>query len=300
MWPPKRMLAPTHRTSPHHGVQSMVSTIWRNKRDLHTTIQFHDPQTRHNDRDVAARLDTTPRRLREYNQRRARKVAQEQQLYFRNPLPYKSHNTWNWLTAPVHDRHLAVDVYRAKHPPREAYTRYTSALLPCDTRIGLIHISTPLFATEAFKLKVAEISHHDTTSDHHPVYCHFQLPSTPEHLPHQMPSTLFRRLTQDEKQQFRLNLKPLNSYAQSYPPQVPPHLFVEDINTLCHKVSLAYHSITRPAQSHSDTQVQKQFKSILANLPSGGEPKKSALRKLQALSDSWRAKIIKKRKHKLQ
>ena len=92
-------------------------------------------------------------------------------------------NTWSWLTALVHNRHLAVDVYWIKHPTCAAYTRYRSALLPCDTRIDLILISDPLFAKESFKLKVAEISHHDTSSDHHPVYCLFRLPSTPEYPP---------------------------------------------------------------------------------------------------------------------
>ena len=131
--------------------------------------------------------------------------------------------------------------------------------LPCHTRIDPILISTPSFATEAFKLKVAEMSHHNTSSDHHPVYCHFLLPCTPDHPPTQMPSTLFRHLTQEEEHQFWLNLDSLELYAQSYPTQHPPHLLVEHINALCHRVSSAYHSITCPAHSHSDTQRQKQF-----------------------------------------
>ena len=92
-------------------------------------------------------------------------------------------NTWSWLTALVHDSDLAVDVFRAKHPTPSAYAPYRSALLPCDTRIALILMSSPLFPTESFKVKVAEIRHHNTSSDHHVVYCHFQLPSTREHPP---------------------------------------------------------------------------------------------------------------------
>ena len=84
----------------------------------------------------------------------------------------------------------------------------------------------------------------------------------------------------------------------AFPLRPLPRFFLSTLTPSAAKC-LTYHSITRPGHSHSDTQIQKQFKSILLNLPSGGEPRKTALRKLQAMSDSWRAKISEKKKRKL-
>ena len=44
----------------------------------------------HDTQEIAARLDTTRRQLREWHIRRAKELAQEQQRYFQNPQPYKS------------------------------------------------------------------------------------------------------------------------------------------------------------------------------------------------------------------
>ena len=68
----------------------MVTAIWRNKRALHTAVHSHDPQAQHDAHDIAARLDTTRRQLREWHVRRAKELALEQQRYFPNPQPYKS------------------------------------------------------------------------------------------------------------------------------------------------------------------------------------------------------------------
>ena len=68
----------------------MVTAIWRDKPALHTAVHSHDPQAQHNAQDIAARLDTTRRQLREWHVHRAKELAQEQQRYFQNPQPYKS------------------------------------------------------------------------------------------------------------------------------------------------------------------------------------------------------------------
>ena len=68
----------------------MVTAIWRGNRALHTAVHFHDPQAQHDAQNIAARLDTTRRQLREWHVRRAKELAQEQQRYFQNPQPYKS------------------------------------------------------------------------------------------------------------------------------------------------------------------------------------------------------------------
>ena len=83
-----------HRTqddsTPHQDLRSLVTAIWRDKRALHTAVHSHDLQAQHDAQEIAARLDTTRRQLREWHVRRAKGLAQEQQRYFQNFQPYKS------------------------------------------------------------------------------------------------------------------------------------------------------------------------------------------------------------------
>ena len=76
--------------TPHQDLQSLVTAIWRDKRTLHAAVHSHDPQAQHDAQDIAARLDTTRRQLRQWHVRRAKEQAQEQQRYFQNLQPYKS------------------------------------------------------------------------------------------------------------------------------------------------------------------------------------------------------------------
>ena len=76
--------------TPHQDLRSMVAAIWRDKRELHTAIQSHDPQAQQDAQNIAAPLDTTRRHLKDWHVRRAKELAQEQQRYFQNPKPYKS------------------------------------------------------------------------------------------------------------------------------------------------------------------------------------------------------------------
>ena len=77
-------------TTPHQDLRSLVTTIWQDKRALHTAVHSHDLQAQHDAQEVAARLDTTHRQLREWHICRAKELAQEQQRYFQNHQPYKS------------------------------------------------------------------------------------------------------------------------------------------------------------------------------------------------------------------
>ena len=82
-----------HRTqdnvTPHQDLRSLVTAIWRHKRGLHTAVHSHDLQAQQDAKEIAARLDTTRRQLREWHVRRAKELAQGQQRYFQNPQPYK-------------------------------------------------------------------------------------------------------------------------------------------------------------------------------------------------------------------
>ena len=71
----------------HQDLRSLVTAIWRDKRALHTAVHQHDLQTQHDAQEIAARLDTTRRQLRELHVRREKELAQEQQRYFHNPQP---------------------------------------------------------------------------------------------------------------------------------------------------------------------------------------------------------------------
>ena len=77
-------------TTPHQDLRSMVTTIWHDKRALHVAVHSHDLQAQHDAQEIATRVDTTRRQLREWHTRRAKELAQEQQRYFQNPQPYKS------------------------------------------------------------------------------------------------------------------------------------------------------------------------------------------------------------------
>ena len=49
--------------APHQDLRYMVTTIWRDKRAVHTAIHSHDAQAQHDAENIAARLDTTPQHL---------------------------------------------------------------------------------------------------------------------------------------------------------------------------------------------------------------------------------------------
>ena len=66
-------------TTAHQDLRSLVTTIWHDKRALHTAVHSHDLQAQHDAQEIAARLDTTGRQLREWHIRRAKELAQEQQ-----------------------------------------------------------------------------------------------------------------------------------------------------------------------------------------------------------------------------
>ena len=89
MWPPRE--APTRAGGHHHqDLRSPFNAIWRDKRDLHTAIKSHDPHTQQSAQSIAKQLETTRRQLRQWHERRAKDLAQEQQRYLENPNPYKS------------------------------------------------------------------------------------------------------------------------------------------------------------------------------------------------------------------
>ena len=68
-----------------HGYRHMDD-----KRALHTAVHSHDLQAQHEAQEIAARLDTTLRQLREWHVRRAKELAQERQGYFQSPQTYTS------------------------------------------------------------------------------------------------------------------------------------------------------------------------------------------------------------------
>ena len=59
-------------TTPHRDLRSMVTAIWCDKRDLHTAIHSHDTHTQQHTHRIAARLETTRRQLREWDEHPAR------------------------------------------------------------------------------------------------------------------------------------------------------------------------------------------------------------------------------------
>ena len=83
-----------HRTqddaTPHQDLRSLVTAIWRDKRALHRAVHSHDLQAQHDAQEIAARLDTTRRQLKEWHVSGAKELAQEQQRYFQKPQLYKS------------------------------------------------------------------------------------------------------------------------------------------------------------------------------------------------------------------
>ena len=77
-------------TTQHRDLRSMVTAIWCDERDLHMAIHSPGTHTQQHTQSIAARLKTTRRRLREWHERRAKDLAQEQQRSLQNPRPHKS------------------------------------------------------------------------------------------------------------------------------------------------------------------------------------------------------------------
>ena len=92
-------------------------------------------------------------------------------------------NRWTWLTSLVQEKKAAVDTYRTVHKDRTAYTRYSNALLSCDTRIDLILLSSSVASLPSISLTEPNITSSDKTSDHHPIFCSLRLPCNPQYPP---------------------------------------------------------------------------------------------------------------------
>ena len=208
----------------------------------------------------------------------------------------KTVNKWKWLSSLVEEKKDAVDSFRMKNNDTLAYTRYRNPLLPCDTRIDLLLLSQPLIATPALHVLEAHIIQHDVSSDHHPISASIELPFTPAH-PLPQPHTLFRRLNQSEELEFMKSIQQLEQWAYEVTRvQVSPHRLVQFINSVVPQLARAFHQITRPCNPHRETPIEREFKERLSQLPKGHAQRTRALRRLQELSESWRARQSKREK----
>ena len=124
----------------------------------------------------------------------------------------KTPNKWNWLSSLIDEKRHGVDTFRVVHHDKISFTRYRNALLQCDTRIDYFFASKSLISTPHISIADADILHHDTSSDHHPITLTLQLPFAPAQRP-PPPSTLFRRLTSDEESRFLSGIQPLQDWA---------------------------------------------------------------------------------------
>ena len=208
----------------------------------------------------------------------------------------KTVNKWKWLSSLVEEKKDAVDSFRIKNNDTLAYTRYRNPLLPCDTRVDLLLLSQPLIATPALQVLEAHIIQHDVSSDHHPISASIELPFTPAH-PLPQPHTLFRRLNQSEELEFLKSIQQLEQWAYEVTRvQVSPHRLVQFIYSVVFQLARAFHQITRPCNPHRETPIEREFKERLSQLPKGHAQRTRTLRRLQELSESWRARQSKREK----
>ena len=206
-------------------------------------------------------------------------------------------NRWNWLGSLIEDKREGVDSFRSKHQNTLQFTRYRSALLPCDTRFDLFLLPSHLLMLPFLTLDSADICVQDKTSDHHAIHCALQLPCTPQYPPPPPQHTLFRRLTQAEIREFTNKLSPLEEWANNIPmDQLSLDDCVQWMNTVTQQVATAYHGITRPLVQHRETRMERDFKQALAGASSNTEWRKKALRKLQGLNKRWTNKRTEKGK----
>ena len=189
--------------------------------------------------------------------------------------------------------------YLVKYVLRHRYRRGWRSLTLCegfDTRIDLLLLSQPLIATPALHVLEAHIIQHDVSSDHHPISASIELPFTPAH-PLPQPHTLFRRLNQSEELEFLKSIQQLEQWAYEVTRvQVSPHRLVQFINSVVPQLARAFHQITRPCNPHRETPIEREFKEWLPQLPKGHAQRTRALRRLQELSESWRARQSKREK----
>ena len=112
-------------------------------------------------------------------------------------------NRWQWFTSVIEEKKGAADTFRSLHHNRIAYTRYHSPLLPCDTHIDLILMSSHLQSLFSLWLNEATIDETDSSSNHHPISYALRPPCTPHFARPPAPSTLVRRLTKEENAEFQ-------------------------------------------------------------------------------------------------
>ena len=111
-------------------------------------------------------------------------------------------NRWAWLTSLVQEKEAAVATYRTVHKDRTAYSRYSTALLSCASRIDLILLSCSVASLPSISLTDTNITFSDKASDHHPIFCSFRLPCNPQYPPPPTAATRFRRLKTEEQKKF--------------------------------------------------------------------------------------------------
>ena len=92
-------------------------------------------------------------------------------------------NKWNWLLSPIYEKRHGVNTLRVVHHDQISFTRYRNVLLQCDPCIDYLFASKSLITTPQMSMADADILHHDTSSDHHPITFTLQLLFMPAQSP---------------------------------------------------------------------------------------------------------------------
>ena len=98
---------------------------------------------------------------------------------------------------------------------------------------------------------------------------HASAPLYPSVPPPLTSTTRFCRLRADEAESFANSLQPLHAWASMYlRAEISKFSFKEHVNILVEQIALAFHTITRPSVQHQEMKIEREFKSVLSNLPS--------------------------------
>ena len=81
--------------------------------------------------------------------------------------------------------------------------------------------------------------------------------------------------------------------------EVTPSLLTQFVDTVVPQLARGFHNITHPQIRHKETNIEREFKRLLTNLPRGHNARSQSLARLQSLNESWRKKQTKREKSKL-
>ena len=194
-----------------------------------------------------------------------------------------------------------MDTFRSEHPSLRQYTSYTSDRWDSEARLDYIFASPRLVSH--FPLLDASVLIDYTISDHQPVVAVFQCPSPLLLSQPPLAPCIFRKLSNDEKQQFTKSIQRISHWCQDLqdvPARAPLEEILTATDSLLMQVGSAFHKNTRPKPQRKDQEGYGKLRKLLRSpLPPWSPAFSGHIAEVQSMVNTLRSSDESKTKRKL-